>query len=63
MSSPIHGSVRYMRKITPGASVIEMKRGEEYDEEYRIVRPDREVRWIRANTAVPVRDASGRSAA
>jgi PAS domain S-box-containing protein len=37
---------------------IDMKQGGEYDEEYRIVRPNREVRWIR-DTAFPVRDASG----
>src|SRR5215475_11684865 len=30
----------------------------EFDEEYRIVRPDWSVRWIR-DTAFPVRDASG----
>jgi PAS domain S-box-containing protein len=30
-----------------------------YDEEYRIVRPDGSIRWVR-DRAVPVRDASGR---
>ena len=39
-------------------AALDEKRGGEYDEEYRIVRPDREVRWIR-DTAFPVRDASG----
>jgi PAS domain S-box-containing protein len=37
---------------------IDNRKGEEYDLEYRIVRPNREVRWIR-DTAFPVRDASG----
>ena len=39
------------------AAVPKQMRGE-YDEEYRIVRSDRSVRWIR-ETAFPVRDTSG----
>jgi len=39
------------------AAVPKQARGE-YDEEYRIVRSDRSVRWIR-ETAFPVRDTSG----
>lgn len=48
----------YHKDYTRVRAAIDNKKGEEYDEEYRIVRPDREVRWIR-DTAVPVRDASG----
>jgi two-component system cell cycle sensor histidine kinase/response regulator CckA len=33
--------------------------GGTYDEEYRIIRPDEQIRWIR-DTAFPVRDAAGR---
>jgi two-component system cell cycle sensor histidine kinase/response regulator CckA len=40
------------------AATTEQVRGD-YDEEYRIVRPDGEVRWIR-DRAFPVRDEAGR---
>ncbi len=40
-------------------AAIERRICGEYDEEYRIVRPDGAIRWIR-NSAVPVKDNSGR---
>jgi PAS domain S-box-containing protein len=38
---------------------MELRRGQEYEMEYRIVRPDGEVRWIR-DRGYPIRDALGR---
>jgi len=42
-------------------SIIQNQSSGRYDEEYRIVRPDGEVRWIR-DRAFPVQDESGRRA-
>jgi PAS domain S-box-containing protein len=41
------------------AAVEKHSRGEATDEEYRVVRPDDSVRWVR-DRAFPVRDANGR---
>jgi diguanylate cyclase (GGDEF)-like protein/PAS domain S-box-containing protein len=39
-------------------SLVQMAAGEEFDYEFRIVRPDGELRWIRAR-GFPIRDAAG----
>ena len=58
--SPMHGSTRFIRKIA--LRVIEARKARTdvvCELEYRIVRPDGTVRWIR-DRAFPVHDAAGR---
>src|SRR5882672_7753431 len=40
------------------ASLAALVGGSEFDEEFRIVRPDGEIRWV-ANQGFPIRDARG----